>query len=85
MNLDTIHLEISEDGGGSYNDAYVNGSFVSPYDGTRSRLLEYDGQRSKFYIQKTNTWVYDGEVRVRVTVEDEFGSVATKETPITWD
>ena len=85
VSLGTLYIEISENGGGSYNDAYVSGSFVTPYAGSKSRILEYDGQRSKIYIERENIWAFDEEVRVRVTVEEEFGNIATKETPVTWD
>jgi len=83
---DTLLIEVSENGGISYSNVYANGSFVVPFMGSRSRIdfQEADPQKMRVWIHKTSPWANDVEIRVRVTVADEFGNEATKETPIKW-
>jgi len=77
-------IRVSEDGGGSYSDAYVGGSFVAPYDGAYSRMYKVDGQTLKVFVHKTGLWPIDEEIRVEVTAVDEYGDEATDESPVIW-
>ena len=84
LDFDTLLLEISEDGGASYVDAYKDGAFLEPYNSTYSKVMAYCGQRVKFFIDKNWNWAGQQEIRVRVTVKDGFGNVTTKEPPVEW-
>lgn len=79
-------VEISENGGTSYADAYRNEAFVAPYAGSRSRIdfQVANPQELMIYVHKSAPWANDKEIRVRVTILDEFGNEATKEAPVVW-
>jgi hypothetical protein len=79
-------VEVSEDGGGSYNPAYENGAFVAPFNGSDSRVepQTVDGQLFTMFLHKTSPWLDDKEIKVRVTAQDEYGDEATKEVPVEW-
>lgn len=83
---DFLHIEVSEDGGSSFSDAYVNGSFVSPYNGGESGIDAHQAYSEEFgvVIEKTTPWTDEKQIVVRVTSQDEYGSESTKETPQTW-
>ncbi len=83
---DTLLIEVSEDGGLTYNDAYADEAFVAPYNDSGSGIdaQQADAQKFSVSIEKTSTWVYNEEILVRVTAQDGLGQVATKETVVTW-
>jgi hypothetical protein len=83
---DSLHIEISENGGVSYVDAYMSGSFIVPYNGANSLLDAHQGnsQHLMMRLHRTSPWVFDNEVRVRITARDEFGNESTKETVVEW-
>jgi hypothetical protein len=85
IDLDSLHLRISEDDGGSYVDAYDAGSFVAPFNGANSGIQRKDGQQTVFRIHKSaGSWADEQVIRVEVTVDDSYGDEATKETPVVW-
>lgn len=80
-------IEISENGGTSYVSAYEDGAFVSPFDGSLSRVYPQDEDSQSFEIviaKSSGLWADGQEIRIRVTAEDEYGNAATKETPVEW-
>ena len=84
--LDGLYVEISEDGGGSYSDAYSDGFFVSPYNGAGSRV---DAHRAEphvllLVVEKISFWTDNQQIKVRVTVFDEYDQGVSKEIPIVW-
>lgn len=85
LNLEELLIEISENGGTSYSNAYLSGSFVSPYNGSESKIIQIDGQRVKIYIHRTSSWTFGEEIRIKATGEDGFGNSATKIVPVKWD
>lgn len=82
----SLLIEVSENGGSSYADAYKNGAFVAPYNGSNSSVDAHqaDPQALRMSIHKTSTWADEQEIRVRVTAYDEYGQLATKTTPVEW-
>ena len=80
-----VRVEISEDGG-DFVDAYYNGSFVSPYNGTGSWLdfHQADPQKLIAKIVKTEPWEEDVNIIVRVTATDQFGIETTKMATVEW-
>lgn len=79
-----VFVEISENSGISYVPAFVNGSFLSPYNGTQSKVRRPDGQQLRLYVHKTAPWSAGEKIIFRVTMTDEFGQEATKTTPVVW-
>jgi len=77
-------VEISEDGGGTYNLAYDGSAFVAPYDGVNSKVRRTEGHALTFYIQKTLPWPVATKVVIRYTGPDNYGQIATKEIPVVW-
>jgi len=79
-------IEVSEDSGVLYADAFANGVFVAPYNGSYSKIDPQQGDPQEFgvCIHKTSNWPAEQEIRVRVTAYDEYGEEATKETVIEW-
>jgi hypothetical protein len=84
--IQDVTIQISEDGG-AFVDAYVNGSFVSPYNGSDSYVdfHQADPQRTIIKVEKDSPWDENITVVVRVTATDEFGNEVTKEAPVLWD
>jgi hypothetical protein len=83
--IQDIRVEISEDGG-DFTDAYVDGGFVAPYN-TPDSYVDFhqaDPQKTIIKIVKNVPWEENIQVVIRITATDQFGSSATKETPITW-
>ena len=83
--IEDIQVEISEDGG-DFTYAYVDGVFVDPYDTPDSYVVfhQADPQKTIIKIVKKVPWEENIQVVVRITAIDQFGSSATKETPVTW-
>lgn len=83
---DSLLVEVSEDGGSTYVDAYKEGAFVSPFDGSNSEVDDHQSHPNALLIRlhKTSTWTDEKEIRVRTTGYDEYGQEATKETPVIW-
>lgn len=80
---ENVLIEISEDGGTIYNEAYRNGTFAALYS-AGSRVRRSDGQRLDFYFVKAIPFASDSHIIFRVTARDEFGQEATKEVPVYW-
>jgi len=81
-----FQIEISEDGGGAWVDAYASKAFVAPYNGSGSRIdfHQIDPQKCTVYLERTSLWPEETEIYVRVTAQDGYGNVSTKETPVKW-
>ena len=81
-----LSIEVSEDGGGSYVNAYVNNAWVAPFDGANSNIDAHQGDSQRFIVRihKTNAWANEQEIRIRTNGTDEFGNAVTKETPEEW-
>ena len=79
--LDSVGVEISEDGGSSFAPALSGQSFSAPYSG---RLRRRDGQTIIVYIVKDTDWPKGREIIVRYTGPNEFGQTASKEMPVVW-
>jgi hypothetical protein len=84
--IQDVTIQISEDGG-AFVDAYVNGAFVAPYNGSDSYVdfHQADPQRTIIKVEKDSPWDENITVVVRVTATDEFGNEVTKEAPVLWD
>ena len=84
--LSRLFIEISEDNGGSFSPAFEDGAFVAPYDGANSRIdaQQADPQRFTMIIERTGPWPKEDICVVRVTAYDQYGEIATKETPVEW-
>jgi hypothetical protein len=81
-----LYIEISENGGTSFADAYTGGSFVSPYNGSGCLIDDHLGTpgECRVKIEKTAAWANEEQVVVRVTAQDEYENESTKETPEVW-
>lgn len=81
-----LYVEISSNGGGSYIDAYKDGSFVGIYNGSKSRIdfQQSDSQQCIIYIHRLVLWPRETQIVIRVTAQDEYGNVSTKEVPLKW-
>lgn len=81
-----VRVEVSEDGG-DFRDAYVNGSFIPPYDGPDSYVdfHQADPQVAMVKVEKDEPWDENIIVQVRVTAIDEFGQEVTKVAPVKWE
>ena len=84
--IQDITIQVSEDGG-AFEDAYVGGAFVYPYNAPDSYvdLHQADPQRAIVKVEKVEPWDENITVIVRVTATDEFDQEATTETPVVWD
>jgi len=83
--IQDITVEVSENGG-DFIDAYVNGSFISPYNASDSYVdfHQADPQETIIKIEKDVPWDTNITVVVRITAYDQFGNQATKESPVVW-
>lgn len=83
---DSLVIEVSEDAGATYSDAYRDGAFVAPYNGANSEIDDHESEPHALLVRihKTSTWAYNEEIRVMTTSVDEYGQAATKSTLITW-
>jgi hypothetical protein len=85
LSSDDCVIEISEDAGASYNVAYTGFAFLAPYNGTASKVRRPDSQRLVFYIEKVVPWPVHRKIKIRLTGIDDFGQLASKMLPVTWD
>lgn len=76
-------VDISEDSGFSWNVAFDGENFLSPYDGSNSKIRR-DGHSLVYYIQKIAKWAEGQKILIRFTGIDEFGQYASKEAPVVW-
>jgi hypothetical protein len=83
---DSVYVEISENAGTSFSDAYLNGAFVAPYNGASSRVDDHLANSHVFecIIHKTAEWTDDQEIIVRITATDYQGQAITKEAVVRW-
>lgn len=70
-------VQISEDGGVTYNDASA-----SPY--TLTYRLGLGGHTAWFKIVKDGLWPVRAEIKIQTTLPDEFGQAITKTAPVRW-
>ena len=83
VDIADITVEISEDAGVNWVVAFDGENFITPYNGTNSRVLR-DGHSLILYLQKIAQWPLNQKVMVRFTGFDEYGQSASKEAPIVW-
>lgn len=79
----TMRVEISEDGGVTYNTIYYT-AFAPPYNGLHSKWYRLDSHQIRFVIEKNGKWNANSQIVIRFTGTDEFGQEATKTIPVTW-
>lgn len=84
--IQSASVEVSEDGGVSFSPAFVDGQFVSPYNGPDSKFdfHQEDPHIARIKVQKTTSWGVNSDIVFRVTAVDHYGASATKATPIVW-
>lgn len=84
IELENIQVEISEDNGATYTVAFDGTVFQAPYNGANSKVRRPDSHSIKFWVDKAGLWPSNETVVIRFTGPDEFGNIATKETPVVW-
>ncbi len=70
-------VQISEDGGTTYNDASA-----APY--TLTYRLGLGGHTAWYKIIKDGLWPVRGEIKIKNTLPDEFEQAITKAAPLRW-
>ena len=73
---DGLAIQISEDGGDTWADA-----FSAPYTTT---VRVKNGQTLWVKILKTGDWTDQSQVVIEHTSPDEYGNETTKEYPVRW-
>jgi len=83
---DSLLIEISEDNGVTFNNAYILSAFIAPYNGAKSLIDAHQGESNIFriVIEKTSTWTDEEWIVFRFSAKDEFNQVVSKVTPVVW-
>jgi len=74
---DGVAIQISEDGGNTYSNAFSN-----PYTTT---IREKDGNTCWVKILRAGSFPKGVTVIIRHTAPDNFGNVVTKDIPVRWE